>query len=147
MDEKAVIYRDEALTERGSVTTHVVDHDGGGPAGKAGLVVANDVGDTAAGGYVMLTMSRDYGPELMWDSDGNGWLDGWKGGGPSRRPVWLRLTRDGTAYTGSISTDGQSWSEVGTVTVPSAAGAQDAGMGFSAVNLFYPGVEATGVFD
>jgi alpha-glucosidase (family GH31 glycosyl hydrolase) len=147
MDEKAAIYRDAALGEHGSVTTHVVDHDGGGPAGKAGVVVANDVGDTAAGGYVMLTMSRDYGPELMWDSDGNGWLDGWKGGGPSRRPVWLRLTRDGTAYTGSISTDGQSWSEVGTVTVPSAAGAQDAGMGFSAVNLFYPGVEATGVFD
>jgi len=146
-DEKAAIYRDAVLPESGSVTTRVVSHGGGGPAGKAGLVVANDVRDPAAGGYVMLVMSRDYGVELMWDSDGNGWLDGWKGGGGSHRPVWLRLERSGTAYTGSTSTDGVRWDEVGTVTVPSATGAQDAGMALSAVNLFYPGETAESVFE
>jgi hypothetical protein len=147
IDEKAAIYQDALLPESGAVTTRVVNHAGGGPAGKAGLVVANDVTDPASGGYVMLTMSRDYGVELMWDSDGNGRLDGWKGGGPSYRPVWLRLARDGDAYTGFTSRDGQGWEEVGTVTVPSAAGAQDAGVALSAVNLFYPGETADAVFD
>jgi len=146
-DEKAVIYRDAVLPESGSVTTSVLGHSGGGPAGKAGLVVANDLADTAAGGYVMLTMSRDYGIELIWDSDGDGRLDGWKGGCCSYRPVWLRLVRSGTTYTGLQSRDGRSWEQVGEVTVPSAAGTQDAGMAVSAVNLFYPGEIGRGVFD
>jgi hypothetical protein len=147
MDEKAAIFRDAVLAESGSVATRVVGHDGGGPAGKAGLVVANDVTDPAAGGYVMLTMSRDYGVELMSDFNGDGWLDTWNGGGGSYRPVWLKLVRSGDSYTGFTSRDGERWEEVGAVTVASATGAQDAGMALSAVNLFYPGETASGVFE
>jgi hypothetical protein len=106
-----------------------------------------DVTDPAAGGYVMLTMSRDYAVELMWDSDGNGRLDGWKGGGASQRPVWLRLDRSGDAFSGLTSGDGETWAELGTVEVPSADGPQDAGVALSAVNLFHPGERASAVFD
>jgi hypothetical protein len=146
-DEKAAIYREAVLPETGSISARVVSHEGGGPAGKAGIVVADDLTDPAAGGYAMLVMSRDYGAELMWDGDGDGRLDGWKGGGASYRPVWLRLDRAGDTLTAFTSRDGQRWDEVGVADVATADGLQDAGVALSAVNLFYPGTRATAVFD
>ncbi len=43
-------------------------------------------------------------------------------------PSWLRLTRSGTTFTGSYSTDGSTWMQIGSADVASAATNQDAGV-------------------
>jgi alpha-N-acetylglucosaminidase len=45
-------------------------------------------------------------------------------------PIALKLVRTGTSYVGSYSTDGMTWTTVGTVTLPAGASAstQDAGV-------------------
>ncbi|MFI7502864.1 GDSL-type esterase/lipase family protein [Streptomyces sp. NPDC049687] len=148
MDEKAAVHVPDAVPASGSVSARLVGQTGSGPSAKAGIAVANDLTAPEKGGYAVLTMSKSYGVEFMTDSDGDGHLDTWAGGGSSYHPAWLRLTRDGTAYTAYASTDGTIWQRVGTATVPSAAdGGLDAGMVASAVNLDHPGQTTTAVFD
>ncbi|MCX4598193.1 GDSL-type esterase/lipase family protein [Streptomyces sp. NBC_01549] len=146
-DEKAAVHVPDAVPASGAVTARVVSQTGSGPSAKAGIAVANDLTAPENGGYAVLTMSKNYGVEFMTDSDGDGRLDTWAGGGSSYHPAWLRLTRDGTAYTAYASTDGTAWQQIGTATVPSAGGGLDAGMVASAVNLDYPGQTTTAVFD
>jgi hypothetical protein len=147
VDEKAAVYRHGVLGPAGTVTARVVSQQGSGPSAKAGLVVANDLTAPEKGGYAVLTMSAQNGLEFMTDSDGDGRLDTWAGGGSSYHPAWLRLTRSGTAYTAYASADGTTWQRVGEATVASASGTGDAGMAASAVNLNYPGQTTQAIFD
>ncbi|MDW6063885.1 GDSL-type esterase/lipase family protein [Streptomyces sp. FXJ1.4098] len=146
-DEKAAVYLADAAPPSGTVTARVAGQSGSGPSAKAGIAVANDLTAAEKGGYAVLTMSARYGVEFMTDSDGDGRLDTWAGGGDSYHPAWLRLVRDGTTYTAYASADGTAWQRVGTATVPSASGSGDAGLVASAVNLNYPGQTTTAVFD
>ncbi|WP_369030071.1 GDSL-type esterase/lipase family protein [Streptomyces adonidis] len=148
-DEKAAIHVPDAVPASGGLTARLVGQTGSGPSAKAGIAVANDLTAPEKGGYAVLTMSKSYGVEFMTDSDGDGGLDTWAGGGASYHPAWLRLTRDGATYTAYASTDGTVWQRIGTATVPSAShdGGLDAGMVASAVNLNYPGQTTTAVFD
>jgi lysophospholipase L1-like esterase len=146
-DEKAAIYRAGALPASGEVTARVVSQTGSGPAAKAGIAVANDLTAPEKGGYAVLIMSKSNGVEFMTDSDGDGKLDTWAGGGSSYHPARLKLVRHGTSYTAYASGETGAWQPVGTATVPSAAGGLDAGLVASAVNLDYPGETTTSVFD
>ncbi|MEE1832501.1 GDSL-type esterase/lipase family protein [Streptomyces sp. SP17KL33] len=146
-DEKAAVYVPGAASASGSVTARVVGQTGSGPSAKAGIAVANDLTAPEKGGYAVLTMSAQYGLEFLTDSDGDGRLDTWAGGGSSYHPAWLRLVRDGATYTAYASADGTAWQQVAAATVPSASGDGDVGMVASAVNLNYPGQITTAVFD
>ncbi|MFH9063301.1 GDSL-type esterase/lipase family protein [Streptomyces coeruleorubidus] len=146
-DEKAAVYLADAAPPSGTVTARVAAQSGSGPSAKAGIAVANDLTAPEKGGYAVLTMSAQYGLEFLTDSDGDGKLDTWAGGGSSYHPAWLKLVRDGTAYTAYASSDGTAWQQVAAATVPSASGTGDAGMVASAVNLNYPGQTTTAVFD
>ncbi|MET7688963.1 GDSL-type esterase/lipase family protein [Streptomyces sp. NPDC005483] len=146
-DEKAAVYLPRAAPAAGSVTARVVGQTGSGPSAKAGIAVANDLTAPEKGGYAVLTMSAQFGLEFLTDSDGDGRLDTWAGGGSSYHPAWLKLVRDGTAYTAYASADGTAWQQVAAATVPSASGDGDAGLVASAVNLNYPGQTTTAVFD
>jgi lysophospholipase L1-like esterase/virulence-associated protein VagC len=147
-DEKAVIHVPDAVPATGSVTARLVSQTGSGPSAKAGIAVANDLTAPEKGGYAVLTMSRNYGVEFMTDSDGDGHLDTWAGGGASYHPARLKLVRDGTAYTAYARTGTGAWQQIGTATVPSAAdGPLDAGMVASAVNLDHPGQRTTALLD
>ncbi|NGO43881.1 GDSL-type esterase/lipase family protein [Streptomyces ureilyticus] len=146
-DEKAVIHQPGAAPASGSVTARVVGQTGSGPSAKAGIAVANDLTAPEKGGYAVLTMSAQFGLEFLTDSDGDGKLDTWAGGGSSYHPAWLKLVRDGVEYTAYASADGTAWQQVAAVTVPSASGDGDAGLVASAVNLNYPGQTTTAVFD
>ncbi|WP_239134835.1 hypothetical protein [Streptomyces sp. SID12488] len=118
------------------------------PTAKYGIAVANDLTAPEEGGYAVLTMSKSYGVEFMTDSDSDGHLDTWAGGGVSTHPALLRLVRAGTTYTAYSSTNnGLAWNEIASVTVPSAAGSLDAGVVASAVNLNFPGTTVRAVFD
>jgi hypothetical protein len=83
----------------------------------------------------------------MTDGNGDGVLDTWAGGGSTYYPAHLKLVRDGTAYTAYASKDGETWTTVGTARVPSAAGAEDAGLVASAVNANFPGDTTEAVFN
>ena len=148
-DEKGGIFLPGSATESSVVQVETVSLTGSdNPTAKYGIAVANDLTAPEKGGYAVLTMSKSYGVEFMTDSDGNGHLDTWAGGGVSTHPAWLRLVRSGTTYTAYTSiNNGLSWNEVASATVPSASGALDAGVVASAVNLNYPGTTVQAVFD
>ncbi|MFE7243063.1 hypothetical protein [Streptomyces sp. NPDC057580] len=92
------------------------------------------------------TRTRSLAPFLT-DSDGEGKLDTWAVGGSSYHPAWLKLVRDGTAYTAYASSDDTAWQQGATAAVPSASGIGDAGLVASAVNLNYPGQITTALCD
>jgi alpha-galactosidase len=97
---------------------------------KAGLMVRNDVTSAnTSPGFLTLAATPGHGYIMQWDSDGDGQLDSSApsagGTGTTRYPSWLRLTRSGASYTGYYSGDGRRWVKVATVSVPSAAAAQD----------------------
>ncbi|MET9790057.1 hypothetical protein [Streptomyces canus] len=148
-DEKGGILLPGSAAESSVVQVETVSLTGSdNPSAKYGIAVANDLTAPEKGGYAVLTMSKSYGVEFMTDSDGNGHLDTWAGGGVSAHPAWLRLVRSGTTYTAYTSiNNGLSWTEVASATVPSASGALDAGVVASAVNLNYPGTTVQAVFD
>ncbi|MGW2640640.1 hypothetical protein [Streptomyces sp. NPDC001348] len=147
-DEKAGILLPASATDSCTVQAKTVSLTGSdNPSSKYGIAVANDLTAPEKGGYAVLTMSKSYGVEFMTDSDGDGRLDTWAGGGGSTHPAWLRLVRDGTTYTAYSTTNGLAWNEIASATVPSASGALDAGVVASAVNLNYPGTTVRAVFD
>jgi hypothetical protein len=101
---------------------------------KAGIMVRNDI--TGAGtspGFLILAEAPGKGYVIQWDSNGDGQLDSNSapnntGIGTAAYPSWLKLVRSGTTYTGYYSTDDATWTQVGSVDVPSAAAAQDVGV-------------------
>lgn len=96
---------------------------------KAGIMVRNDItGSDTSPGYLALVATPGNGYLLDWDADGDGKLDSQDSVGTAVYPSWLKLVRDGTAYSGYYSTDGTTWHLVGTVTVPTAAATQDVGL-------------------
>lgn len=147
-DEKGIIHLPGSVTESSVVQVKAVSLTGTeNPTAKYGIAVANDLTAPEKGGYAVLTMSLQFGLEFMTDSDGNGRLDTWAGGGGSTHPSWLRLVRSGTTYTAYSTTNLLSWTEVASVTVPSASGAIDAGVVAGAVNTNYPGTTVRALFD
>ncbi|MFJ1970214.1 TIM-barrel domain-containing protein [Streptomyces sp. NPDC087903] len=145
-DEKGVVLLPGSVGEKSAVQAQLVSQTGTTPVGKAGIAVANDLTAPEKGGYAVLVMTNSYGLEFMTDSDGDGRLDTWAGGGSTYHPAHLRLTRDGTTYTAYGSRDGETWTKVAAAQVPSAAGTGDAGMVASAVNASYPGETIEAVF-
>jgi alpha-galactosidase len=146
-NQYGTIYAPQALTATGTVTAQVVQQQNRNAATKSGLIVRNDLtkADTSPG-YLTLEVTPGKGVQLQWDADGNGQLDSSQTVSGVTAPVWLRVTRDGTAFTGQYSVDGTTWSTVATVTVPSAAAAQDAGVFTSSHNKYVDGRADFGSF-
>ncbi|MFF7656153.1 hypothetical protein ACFZCY_41080 [Streptomyces sp. NPDC007983] len=148
IDEKGIIYLPGGAATSCVAQVKAVGLTGGdSPVAKSGIAIAGDLTAPEKGGYAVLTMSARYGVEFMTDSDGDGRLDTWAGGGTSYHPAWLKLVRDGTTYTAYAGADGAAWQRVGTATVPSANGAGDAGVVAGAANLNYPGTTVRAIFD
>ena len=63
--------------------------------------------------------------------------------GAGTRPIWFRITRNGTTLTGQYSSNGTSWTTAGTATISMATTVQ-IGM---AVTSHADGTLAAGVFD
>jgi Alpha galactosidase A/Alpha galactosidase C-terminal beta sandwich domain/NPCBM-associated, NEW3 domain of alpha-galactosidase len=96
---------------------------------KAGIMVRNDITNAnASAGFLALVATPGNGYLLDWDSNGDGRLDSQDSVVTATYPSWLKLVRNGTTYSGYYSTDDTTWHLVGTVTVSSAAAAQDVGV-------------------
>jgi hypothetical protein len=128
-DEYGTVYLPGGAASESTATVRVDAQQYTDPWAKAGLVMRNDLtGDHSSPGYVVLVVTPGNGVSLQWDADGDGALESFTGAGGPSAPVWLRLSRSGTTYTGSYSADGTTWTTVGSTTVGSAAPTQDVGM-------------------
>ncbi|MFI7405739.1 alpha-N-acetylglucosaminidase TIM-barrel domain-containing protein [Streptomyces sp. NPDC049541] len=133
-NEFGAVYRAGTCLDKtvGEVTVTAQDMTGGWA--RAGLVVRNDLAAQGSTGYVNLAVTPSNGCALSWDSDGDGRFDSIELAGSFTAPVRLRLTRSGASYIGEASTDGVSWTTVGTATPTGAALAQDIGVFMTAAN-------------
>jgi alpha-galactosidase len=133
-NQYGAIYLPNAAQDGTTITVQVTHQAATSDWAKAGIMVRNhiDLPDSSPG-FVILADAPGHGFVLQWDADGDGRLDhnsapSGQGTGTTTYPSWLRLTRSGTTFTGSYSTDGSSWTDIGTADVPSAAANQDAGV-------------------
>lgn len=128
-DEYGSIYRSEAVTTRATVTTRISAQEDTGPDAKAGVMIRNDIEESGdSPGYVVCAVSPEEGFLMQWDADGDGYLDTTRRAADTTYPCRLRVRRDGNEFTGAYSTDGESWTDIDSVTLPEASDAQDAGM-------------------
>ena len=87
---------------------------------KAGVMLR---GSTAAGAaHVILDVRPDGTIEFMTRSATNG-STAWLAGGTQAPPAWLKLARSGNTVTGQVSSNGSTWTTIGstTTTIPTAA--------------------------
>jgi hypothetical protein len=128
------IYQPGGMVDGTAATVEVTAQANTNAWAKAGIMVRNDITAAATSpGFLILAEAPGHGYVLQWDANGDGQLESnsappGEGLGTAAYPSWLRLVRGGTTYTGYYSTDGVTWTTVGTATLPSAAAAQDAGV-------------------
>lgn len=129
------VYREGVLTDGTTLTLRVDTQPATGPWARAGIIARNSLATAGSPGVINLAVTPANGVVLTYDTTGDGTLDAYKRLTGIKAPVWLRLVRAGTSYTGLCSTDdGATWQTVATVAVPQAAVAQDAGMFMTATN-------------
>jgi hypothetical protein len=78
---------------------------------KAGVMLRS--ANTAGAADVILDARPNGSLEFMTRSFTGG-TTSWLSGGTQKLPAWLRLTRIGASVTGYVSTDGSTWTQVGT---------------------------------
>jgi alpha-N-acetylglucosaminidase len=145
-NEFGAVYRAGAFGDGSAATVTVASQDATGGWARAGIIVRNDLSAGGSAGYVNLAVTPSNGCALSWDADGNGTFDSIALSGSFTAPVRLRLTRSGGSYTGECSTDGVSWTTVGTATPGGAADSQDAGVFMTAANG-WTGTRGIAVFE
>jgi hypothetical protein len=131
-DTYSSIYSHGSVGDTSTIETEVVSQQNMTGFAKAGIMVRNDitgVGSTPEG--VLLFESPSGGFQLEWDSNGGNYINSVtppNGTISDNLPVWLKLVKNGSTFTGYYSLDGNAWNTVGTATVPAQASTQDAGM-------------------
>jgi hypothetical protein len=139
-NQYGAIYQSGAMPDGTVATVQITAQANTNAWAKAGIMVRNDITNAgAAPGFLILAEAPGHGYVMQWDADGDGRLDSNSappntGLGTATYPSWLKLVRNGTAYTGYYSTDGSTWTWIDTVSLPSAAATQDVGMFMTAHN-------------
>ena len=132
-DAYSTIYQPSAVSAGSTVQTEVTAQSGMSGYAKAGIIVRNDMTASGTGTEgVILYESPSGGIQLEWNSNGDTTIDSVtpsNGTIADNLPVYLKLAVGaGGVYTGYYSTDGSTWTEVGTATVPGQNATQDAGL-------------------
>src|SRR5262249_11861327 len=84
---------------------------------RAGVMIRETL--DAASANVFMNLYGGAGPGFSYRAS-TGAGAGGVGGPTVTLPYWVKLTRLGSTFTGSISSDGVSWTQVGSVTIPMA---------------------------
>ncbi|MBK3563858.1 DUF1349 domain-containing protein [Streptomyces sp. MBT62] len=130
-DAYGTVYQAGAAVAGTSVTARVDNVDASSGWAKAGVVLRNSLtGSGSSTGYAVVTVTPSHGVSFQWDSTGDGYLDQLSSTATTvTAPVWVRLTRTATTVSGYYSTDGTTFTQIGsTVTLSSMATTQDAGV-------------------
>ena len=108
------------VTGDATVTTHVTDVQYVDQWTKAGVMIRESAAPDARNVFVLLSPSNGTDMTARGTSGGATGEAG-NSAGP-RPPYWLRLVRTGDTFTGYQSSDGGSWTALGSVTIPMTAG-------------------------
>lgn len=87
------------------------------PWAKAGLMIRDSLNQDAANALIAITGGN--GSIFSWRPSAGQPSSSASGGGIA--PYWVKLTRAGNLLTGYVSAEGESWTEVGSQTVPMAS--------------------------
>ena len=108
----------QSLDGNGSITVRVSALTGRGtgiqPWAKTGIIVKDGTAQGSA--YAAMMATGDHGVRMQYDFVHD--TAGLPGAVTATSPRWLRLTRTGDLLTGYDSTDGTTWTEVGTARLP-----------------------------
>ncbi len=85
---------------------------------KAGLMVRESMDANARNAFVMMTPSGDRYFQSRTTAGGS---TSRKAAGSGAAPVWFRLVRQGTKFTGYVSSNGTSWTTAGSATISMAS--------------------------
>ena len=94
--------------------TSLQNSDPGSGWAKAGLMFRND--SSAGSANVSIVATAGQGVSFQWRSTAGGSSSFTMNGGITA-PIWLKLVRSGANFTGSYSSDGANWIQVGSQTV------------------------------
>jgi hypothetical protein len=123
------------------IVARVTHEAAGHPLAKAGVMFRQSLDPSS----LQVILDRKPGGELEFMARlGSGDITTFITGASSATPTWLRLTRSGSQFTAFQSADGATWSEVGSVNIPSAGVNLFAGL---AVTSHDNAVLNTSVFD
>ncbi|MDT8912387.1 alpha-N-acetylglucosaminidase [Amycolatopsis sp. PS_44_ISF1] len=130
------IYQPGTFADGTALTVRVasIDSAGARPWARAGLLVGADLSGPAPAGLVNLAVTPGNGCVLSWAATATGALDTHRDVSGVTAPVWLRLIRHGTSFTGQCSSDGTNWTTVGTAAPAGTTPTPDAGVFASAAN-------------
>ncbi|MCX5269460.1 DUF1349 domain-containing protein [Streptomyces sp. NBC_00199] len=130
-DAYGTVFQANAAVNGTSVTARVDNLDNTNGWAKAGVVLRNDLTvNGASPGYAAVVATPSNGVKFQWDSNADGYLDQYTSSASGvTAPVWVRLTRTATQVSAYYSTDGSTFTQIGSaVTLPSMAATQDAGV-------------------
>jgi alpha-galactosidase len=143
-DNYGAIYQKGVVGTTSTVQTEVTSQQNVSGFAKAGIIVRNDVaGSGTSPEGVILYESPEDGIQLGWNDNGGTYIDNQTpniAAIPDTTPVWLRLVRNGSTYTGYYSTNGSTWQEVGSETLSGQTTTQDAGLFLSSHATGNPGL-------
>jgi regulation of enolase protein 1 (concanavalin A-like superfamily) len=108
----------ETLTGDGSIVAEVTGLGNTDPWAKAGVMIRETLNANSAFAETLVTPAN--GSTFQWRASTG--ASAQSATGPSvAAPYWVKLERAGNAFTGSVSTNGTSWTAVGTATIPMTA--------------------------
>jgi type IV pilus assembly protein PilY1 len=138
-NDEFVDYYQNNLSGDWDVVVKVVSQENTNSWAKAGLMVKNNLRYSASDsngttGYCMVAVTPGNGYVFQWDSDANKYLDSTTTAGTTTYPVWLRLKKVGTTFTGYYSHSSNNpplvneWTQIASRTIASANNTQDIGL-------------------
>jgi regulation of enolase protein 1 (concanavalin A-like superfamily)/phosphatidylserine/phosphatidylglycerophosphate/cardiolipin synthase-like enzyme len=133
-------YAYQGLSGDGQIVARVTGIQNTNSFAKAGVMFRDSASSSAAS--VILDVRPGGAIEFMTRSS-NGGSTAYLGGATQAPPAWLRLARTGSTFTASVSSDGSSWTVVGTTTASLSSSAL---VGL-AVTSHTTGATAAGTFD
>lgn len=113
-DSFQYIYR--AVTGDGTMVAQVSSLTPTDPWAKAGLMIRDSLNQDSVN--VTMLISAQYGSLFSW-RPATGAVSS-SAGGSGSAPYWIKLVRSGNLFTGLVSSNSNSWQEVGSVTVAMA---------------------------
>jgi len=134
-------YAYQPLSGNGQIVARVTSMQNTHYSAKAGVMLRESLASNSR--QVLLNVRPNGGVELLSRSAAGGSTVSLASGVTQAMPAWLRLARDGTTVTASVSADGTTWRTVGTVTVSMGSSAH---VGL-AVNSHNTGTRNTATFD
>jgi PKD repeat protein len=134
-NQYGAVYLPGGLPDGYEAVVKVASFDGTHPASKAGIMIRNDISQSAnSPGYMVFSEKGNGETEFMHDAGNNGQVNNAgepvaTGCGTGSQPNWLKVRKQDNVFTVWCSKDGAAWTQVGSPTlISSAAETQDIGL-------------------